>query len=77
MNAFSSLPVEEMRNERFCVLKRFIDEFIQQHQFSLGMPHPERRCDVDEAPAQRFLARLEVAHSEYPADRIFNFDETS
>jgi hypothetical protein len=41
------------------------------------MPHPERRCDVDEAPAQRFLARLEVAHSEYPVNRIFDFDETS
>jgi hypothetical protein len=41
------------------------------------MPHPERRCDVNEAYAQHFLARLEAAHSEYPPSRIFGFDQTS
>jgi hypothetical protein len=41
------------------------------------MPHPERRCDVDETYAQPFLARLEAVHPEYPVTRTSNFGETS
>jgi hypothetical protein len=54
-----------------------MDGFMERQNFSLRTPHPERRTPVDQEYATCFLARLRTARQEYPAERIFNFDETS
>jgi hypothetical protein len=50
---------------------------MERHNFSLRTPHLQRRTPIDQEYATHFLDRLRTARQEYPAERIFNFDETS
>jgi hypothetical protein len=50
---------------------------MERQHFSLRTPHPERRTPIDQEYATHFLDRLRTARQECPAERIFNFDETS
>jgi hypothetical protein len=76
-NAFGSLPADEIHVERFCASSSWVDGFMERTGLCLRIPHPERRCKIDESMAIQFKARLGAASNRYPATRIFNFDETS
>jgi hypothetical protein len=77
LNAFGSLPREQLQVERFCASSTWVDDFMERCGLCLRFPHPERRCKVDQLLVQQFNARLRTASGQYPPNRIFNFDETS
>jgi hypothetical protein len=77
MNAFQSLPQEQVHAERFCASGSWVDDFMERCNFCLRVPHPERRTVISPSIVEFFKRRLHEAKERYPANRIFNFDETS
>lgn len=75
-NAYASLPIDEMRLERFAASSRFVDGFMKRQYITLRMPHAERRTHINPDRVADFLRTLENAKAIYRPDRIFNFDET-
>jgi hypothetical protein len=46
-NTYTSLPIDEMRMDRFCASPRFVAGLFTRRDLTLGKPHPERRTDGD------------------------------
>jgi hypothetical protein len=77
MNAFGSLPGHGIQVEDFSASSSWVDDFTERAGLCLRIPHPERRCEIEESMMHRFKSNFCGAASRYPANRIINFDETS
>jgi hypothetical protein len=77
INAFGSLPPEQVHVDRFCASGSWVDDFLDRCNLCLRIPHPERRTVIDESVVDYFRQKLHEARDRYPPNRILNFDETS
>jgi hypothetical protein len=75
-NAYSAQSIGEFRRDRFCASSTFTSSFMKRWNLSLRTPHAERRAHIDEDQVEMFTSRLNSASSDYPLNRILNFDET-
>jgi hypothetical protein len=77
MNAIESLPADEIHFERFCTSSSEVDDLMEPAEFCLRISHPEQRCRINELMVHQFKSKLRGAASLCPANRIFNYAETS
>ena len=66
-----------MTDESFSAGRTLTVNFMKRHDLSLRTPHIKRRTEPNDEIVAEFLQDIEVIKIGFPAERVFNIDETA
>jgi hypothetical protein len=58
MNAFGSLPADEIHVERIYASSSWVDDFMECAGFCLRIPHLERHYTINESIVHQFKSKI-------------------